>query len=157
MKRRIVLFSMAAMLAHRVAVAGSWGHGIFDNDGALDWVGEFLEKPSTALVESALGATLKSGPIDSFMGESALAAAEIVAASLGKPAQKMPDELRAWLQRAELADYRKLKGLAVRAVRTVLSAEKSELREMWSLHLDDLSLWRSHGVALLKRLGESMG
>lgn len=150
-----MLVGLMGLLTSRTANAGAWGADSFDNDGALDWLGDFLDQPSPAAVAAALNAVLRPGSIDEFDGESAIAAAEIVAASLGKPTLKPNKELTTWLQAADVADYKKLRGLAVRAVKAVILSEKSELRNSWSLHRDDLDTWTTNGVNLLKRLGDN--
>ncbi|RZI62527.1 MAG: DUF4259 domain-containing protein [Rubrivivax sp.] len=154
MHRRALLISLAAVLAHQTAHAGAWDHGSFDNDGALDWLGAFLARPSAASVEAALNAALRTGPLESPEGESAMAAAEVVAAALGKPAQNLPKELAAWLQRADRAHYQKLKKLAGRAVNAVVSGSQSELRELWREDQKTFPLWQANGFDLLARLGE---
>ncbi|WP_431046351.1 DUF4259 domain-containing protein [Roseateles sp. L2-2] len=154
MHRRALLINLAAMLAHHTAHAGAWGHGIFDNDGALDWLGAFVARPSSASVEAALNAALRTGPLESPEGESAMAAAEVVAAALGKPAQNLPKELTACLQRADRAPYQKLKKLAGRAVNAVVSGKQSELRELWREDQKTFPLWQANGFDLLTRLGE---
>lgn len=154
MHRRAVLVSLLAMLTHHTASAGAWGHESFQNDDALDWLGEFLEAPSPGSVAAALNAVLKPGPIDGLQGASAIAAAEVIAAALGKPAQRPSAELTAWLKGANRADFQKLKKLAGRAVNAVISGEQSELRRSWSLHREDLILWQANGHDLLQRLGE---
>ncbi|WP_067273124.1 DUF4259 domain-containing protein [Mitsuaria sp. 7] len=154
MHRRAVLISLVATLAHGTARAGTWGHGSFGNDGALDWLGDFLDRPSAASIEATLNAALTSGPLGSFEGESAMAAAEVVAAALGRPAPDLRNDLLAWLRRTDLADYKKLKALAGRAVNAVISGQRSELRELWSPDRVDFAQWQASAQELLKRLGE---
>jgi len=67
---------------------GAWGINTFENDGALDWLGEFMDDPSEAALLTAFTAV----PED-LEGEDVLAAAEVVATLRGHPALTNPGEL----------------------------------------------------------------
>ena len=72
---------------------GAWGIKTFENDGAMDWLGEFLEDPSETRILNTFSAqptVIKPGLIGKLMGKKAesipgelegdevLAAAEVV-------------------------------------------------------------------------------
>ena len=73
---------------------GAWGIGHFDNDEAGDWVWELEEAKSLAPVASAFDEVDASlDYLDAGIGCIALAAAETVAAVIGKPAEDLPESV----------------------------------------------------------------
>jgi hypothetical protein len=126
---RFALFA-AAILVPSVALAGAWGSGSFENDDALDWVQESVRAPSVAPVLAAFKET-QAKYVEAPEGSRAVAAAEAVAAALGKPSPKIPPELRAWAERHR-ADLRALASVAQQAVARVLDRKSSELAQLWS-------------------------
>lgn len=109
---------------------GAWGDGPFENDDAGDWVYD-LEKTTDA---SLLRSTLESGTGDDYLeapdGANAIAAAEVVAAAMGRPAPSLPDEVTAWVAANAATVTPDVVDLARRAVDRVV-ADDSELRELW--------------------------
>lgn len=74
---------------------GAWAHESFENDDAMDWVGDLLKSDGTGSIAVALDQVLAVGDDyleapDASMG---LAAAQVVAALMGKPAAKLPEEV----------------------------------------------------------------
>jgi hypothetical protein len=129
---------------------GAWGAGTFENDAALDWMGD-VRRGGVSVVREAL---LKAANADERLDDSrcceALAAAEIVAAVLGSPPQP-PEPSRDVVQKAPmLADWaaaatedaavvaRRMPelvddvALARRAIATVLDPARSERYLLWS-------------------------
>ena len=140
--------SSATLSLH--ALAGSWAEASFANDGALDWVAEFAEKPSLDLVRKTLEKPLVSEYVDSMDGQAAIAAAEVVAASLGRAAPDFPREIvsaTTGLKR----ELRSLANLARRAVSRV-AGPKSELHELWAERQESLTRWQASVRQLLSRL-----
>ena len=76
----------------------------------------------------------------------ALAAAEIVAAWLGRSAEKLPDGIAAWMQTHEPSFQSELAALARQAVNIVKS--NSELKDLWEE--GDATEWKT-GVEDLER------
>ncbi|MBL4770994.1 MAG: DUF4259 domain-containing protein [Planctomycetes bacterium] len=71
---------------------GHWGFGPFENDLALDWVGDLL-----AAGEGFVEATLNVGEaIDVDRSDDWIAAAEVVATLRGHQAEGLPLEVKAW-------------------------------------------------------------
>jgi hypothetical protein len=77
---------------------GNWGPGAFDNDAALDWIGE-LELADVEYVRDALAGVAESDDEDLEADEcrTAVAAAEIVAAARGRAPGALPPEVASWL------------------------------------------------------------
>lgn len=79
---------------------GTWDTGPFENDNAMDWVGNLTESKDMSAIESALDAVNECE--DEFIEapdcETALAAAEVVAALLGKACDTIPQEVAGWVK-----------------------------------------------------------
>ena len=125
------------------------GYYTFDNDAAADFAEDFLENPNEAMLYEALAtAAEEEGRLDLDEASTALAAAEIVAAVLGKPAQDLPPGLLAPIVRLD-ADGEELRELAELAVQAVLST--SALQELWA-EAGDYARWQQLQQSLLARL-----
>src|SRR5437667_456841 len=110
--RRESLFVLAALAAVPVrSFAGAWSHESFANDGALDWVAEFQNTPTAEFLRSTLAQGTTGKYIESFAGESIIAAAEVVAASLDHPSPQFPKEVAAVVLKSAL-QFRPLAPLA---------------------------------------------
>ena len=117
---------------------GAWGYGPFDNDDAGDWVWELEKTTDFSVVQTALDSIVSADGeyLEAPDCSLAIAAAEVVAASLGKPVDKLPDDVRRWLG-GRGATQPDLVSLAKQAVASIKVS--SELRELWeeSDHLDE--------------------
>lgn len=133
---------------------GAWSHGSFDNDDALDWVGELQDKngmePIVDAFEAVLGADDYLEAPEASMG---LAAAEVVAALLGKPAEKLPDDVVAWVAGKKPPKPTLVKK-AQHAVKRILT--DSELKELWA-ESGDSDKWQEEVQNLLRRLEDDSG
>ncbi|XXT17977.1 DUF4259 domain-containing protein [Sorangium sp. So ce429] len=131
---------------------GAWGYGSFENDSALDWLHEVEAEP--ALVGAALDGVATADDqayLEVDECSAALAAAELVAAALGRGDDRLNDDAAAWLQ-----DHRdEIRGVgAARARRAVERvAQGSELRELWDENGADTE-WHAGVRELLKRLSD---
>lgn len=128
---------------------GSWSHGSFANDDALDWVAALPTGGPDAIVR-ALAAVPEHD--DEFLGAraacAAVAAAEVVAAQAGLPAAKLPAKVAAWVA-GQSRPSPELIELARRAVERVLRA--SELRDLWA-ESPKSAVWQAEVAGLLARL-----
>jgi hypothetical protein len=109
---------------------GAWGHQFDENDSALDWFGDFDSAPSWGIVEAALQSAMASAYeyLEVDEGSAALAAAEVVAAGLGKASPRLPDNAMAWVKRnsdgaTPLTEIAREAAIAVR--------DGGELHELW--------------------------
>ena len=133
---------------------GTWGAGSFDNDSVLDWLADVIEDGEPDVVRKALAAAADAdadGYLDADEAQPALAAAEIVAAAIGRGDDRIADEdeLLAWLSPRREAFGAADVALARRAVEHVLA--KSELQELWEENGPDTK-WRPVVTELLRRL-----
>jgi hypothetical protein len=129
---------------------GAWGSGPFDNDDALDFVADLETTTGHDHLGVILGA-ISDDPgeyVESPESSAALAAAEVVAALLGRPNPEQPEDLNEWVA-AQLTADPALVSEAIRAVRRI--AEKSELRK--EMEAEDVAPWEESLAELLGRLG----
>ncbi|UOG72752.1 DUF4259 domain-containing protein [Hymenobacter tibetensis] len=130
----------------------TWSYYTFDNDAAADFAESFLENPNEAVLYEALAtAAEEEGQLEADDASVALAAAEIVAAILGKPAQDLPPGLIPAIVHLD-ADGEDLRELAEQAVKVVL--EKSVLQEQRAAG-DEYSNWQGLQQNLLTRLQDA--
>lgn len=140
-----------------MATMGAWGEKAFENDSALDWLAE-LEVHGLSMLRETLS-SVASLHVDDYLdvddGASAIAAAEIVAAALGRQRDRVPKKLEAWLDTHEGSLAGDDGVLAARAVKRVLTP-KSELRELWEEGGTE-SAWHADVRALMDQLGGDAG
>jgi len=130
---------------------GAWGFRVFEDDCALDWLGDFSRLPSVDHLHTAFAALLKDSDvfIDDRLGAIALAAAEIVAAMNGRPSELLPADVTRWA----LNQGKPNEGLVNNAIASVLQVfENSELREIWE-DSENVALWKEAIDELINRLG----
>lgn len=149
---------------------GTWGAESFQNDSALDWLGDFRENGDVSLVRTALQRVVEHGStkqipssiilrllgrcyrtdwLTAEVSSQALAAAEIVAAWLGHPSAKLPDDLLTWLQQHASSWQPDFVPLAQKAVSIIKI--NSELKDLWEE--GDAAKWKNAVDDLEQRLG----
>ncbi len=120
---------------------GAWGIGTFENDDSMDFVCDVMESEgfsilSTGLTLNVIDYIYLQAPKASII----VAAAEIIAAGIGKPSKKLPEELENWIASQGDMNFSKLAPKAKSSLKRVLGA-RSELRSLWSETDGDLSNW----------------
>lgn len=132
---------------------GAWGIGSFDNDNACDWLLDLLDGEDLAPLRAAIMQVLADDDyLDSDVAVEALAAIEVLAATLGRPTAAIADEddLQAWLARLRPQADTALVREALRAIDRILAPE-SELRELWE-ETEDYDDWRADVARLRSHL-----
>lgn len=129
---------------------GAWGLGSFENDTALDWVGDLMETRGLSVLKKALDIT-PGQSLDADEGSEAIAAAEIVAALIGRGRGELPEGVAEWMATVAPAEAQALRGQALQALDAVLS-EESELRELWA-ETEDFEAWKGDVEALKALFG----
>jgi len=129
---------------------GTWGAGGFENDAAADFAAgiDSLRDIATVLT------TLPDDPereIEADQAQQIIAAAECLAARLGRPAGDMPDDLAAKVATFD-APAPELIDAAKEAVSRVL--QWSELTELWAE--EDSAPWNIAITSLIQRLNPQM-
>lgn len=134
---------------------GAWGYGVFENDSALDWSNRFAEAPSRRALSQAWEMVFRSGYVEYDAAAAALAAAEVLAAMIGKPAPSLPPELAKWADDNRLAPVTVIPDatLAAGALRSVGQiADASEMKELVEGN-GGLEEWNAVIEELVQRLG----
>jgi hypothetical protein len=130
---------------------GAWGVSPFENDNALDWVWNLEEAEDATVLSDALDAVASADDIVEDC-EEAIAAAEVVAALLGRPLAELPDEVIAFVKaHGTKKPSTKLVNLAATVVRRIAIA--SDLKNRWD-ESESAKEWQKTMSDLLKRLGD---
>ncbi len=126
---------------------GAWGLLFDENDDAADWLGEFEDSPSWSLVDEALAATGEDY-VEAPESSNAIAAAEIVAAALGKASPRLASSITAWAKsNSDGAAERQQAAIAtLKIVR-----DNSELSELWQ-ESEEFADWQASVDETLSRL-----
>jgi hypothetical protein len=132
---------------------GAWSHEPFGNDDAGDWISELEQSKDLSVVEAALNAVTDDAEeyLQAPQCSTALAAAEVVAALLGRPSTSLPAEAVGWTS-GRSRPSTSLVAKAKRAVSAVL--ETSELQELWA-ESEDYPQWQAGTKNLLARLNSA--
>mmetsp|Transcript_18462 Transcript_18462/g.30101 ORF Transcript_18462/g.30101 Transcript_18462/m.30101 type:complete len:140 (+) Transcript_18462:3827-4246(+) len=134
---------------------GAFGVGIFEDDSCLDWIEEDYAAGGVEAVRSALSdvADASAGDyVDVDQGGGARAAAEVVATSFEAGPELDEDDLDRLREHAEDVEQdRDLIPLALKAVRRI-SAENSEMAELWTEDAEAGAVWTSEMDGLETRL-----
>lgn len=127
---------------------GVWGPGSFENDGALDWLGILTEGTRLDPVADAFATVEAAEYAEAPDAEAAVAAAEIVAALLGRPSRSLPDEASAWVRAHPAMPSGTLVARASAALARIRS--DSEVKDLWEE--GDASEWVACMDDLARRL-----
>lgn len=128
---------------------GSVGVGAFEKDDALDWLGEVAESDVLECLDGAFQAVLESsGHRDAPECAAVIAAAELLAAAMGRPCDRIPDEavsLAKGLRKPSSELIKRARDASSRVLR------ESELRELWQ-ESDSFAAWEVRMRDLKRRL-----
>jgi hypothetical protein len=130
---------------------GAWGAGSFENDDALDWLAELSDSGDIDTLRETLETALACEPEEREVdvASPALAAAEVVAAALGRPLSNLPEQVSPWVEEQDAQALRKLASLARKTVSAIKTG--SELRQLWE-ESDALREWLAQVEELERRL-----
>lgn len=131
---------------------GAWGPGAFQNDQALDWLGEVESDDDASLVDDALAAIVGAADDDHLDADEcsvAIAAAELVAAMGGQASPRLPDGIKDWCDEQEEPDPEMVSDALAALTRI---REGSELVEQWSEGGELNQRWVSGLEDLARRL-----
>jgi hypothetical protein len=132
---------------------GAWGHGSFENDDALDFLGDLFESGDTSLIREVLDNVVTSTEyVEAPDASQCIAASEVVAAALGRPtpAALRKQGVAAWIARVRPQIDAALAAQTVDALTRIL-APNSELRELWE-ESDEFAEWQAAVVDLRSQL-----
>jgi hypothetical protein len=111
---------------------GAWGPGAFENDAAIDWLAEI--EPNGDALTGPLMRVLAGDFPEADEASEALAAAELIAALHGRPADGLPEEAAGFIEGWDGKPPPPVDS-ALSAIDKILSG--SELLELWSEESDD--------------------
>jgi hypothetical protein len=130
---------------------GAWGHGSFENDDAGDWTYALEEEDDSGFLQSTLEEVTKlpaSEDLESSTCSDAIAAAEVVAALLGRPMDELPENVIEWVEAHRGRHEPTLAPTAIAALTRIRT--KSELKDLWEE--DDAKPWLASLDELERRL-----
>jgi len=131
---------------------GTWGHGSFENDTAMDWIYGLEETSEMTILGDTIGSGLEmmesEEGMDADTACNVLAAAEVIAAMRGKPSEDLPDSVKSWIEGKPKAPP-ELSKAAFLTVNSLL--QKSELKELWD-ESDESAKWVEAVNSLVTRL-----
>lgn len=134
---------------------GAWGAGSFENDDALDWAADVkaladLERPFEELTALDEDPEATEEPyVDVDLASAVIAAAESVAAMMGRIAPDMPEDLQKRLEKLGQPDAALVEKAKFAVSRVLMD---SELLELWSEDEDDPNEWNIAITGLIDRL-----
>jgi hypothetical protein len=126
----------------------TFGYGAFENDAGSDLVHDLKQAKGVKLLKDALAEARSSG-WDSDECQTAVAAAEIIAALKGARVPGLPKEAAAWVLKHNQPPGEPLVAQARDTVRAILA--NSELKEIWD-ESGNAGPWKDQMKALLARL-----
>jgi hypothetical protein len=109
---------------------GAWGSGPFANDDAMDWTYALTDDADLGVVAAALHDIAGEDVPEAPECSAAIAAAEVVAAGLGRPNPDLPEEVATWVAGRSGEDWGALVPSALAALDRIGAA--SELAELWA-------------------------
>ena len=132
---------------------GAWGTNNFENDDALDWIGDFCDEPNQDALSNAFASVSEIGDdyLEAPESSMALAAAEIVAALKNSPSSDLPEDAKTCIDTLDFKASDELISEALKAIKRVKS--DSELKELWE-ETEDFPEWNGIVDNLIMRLQE---
>jgi hypothetical protein len=123
---------------------GTWGSGPFENDDAADWAYKLTPEADEGVVAATLTPRPSAAPLEAAIA----AAAEVVAAGIGRPHPELPETVASWVAARRERPWSGLVPLAIDAVERLGGG--SELDDEWAESGDDA--WSHEVDDLLARL-----
>ncbi|HEY8957503.1 DUF4259 domain-containing protein [Chitinophaga sp.] len=129
---------------------GAWGTRNFENDGSQDWIFDLIDNKDGGLVADTLARIINNiETLEVSDCEEALAAAELVAALVGRPSEDFPEDPLDQLDVLNLIGTRALRNQAIAAVNKIVAA--SEMKNYWE-EAGQGQEWAAVQAGLVKRL-----
>src|SRR5689334_11611012 len=119
---------------------GAWGHGILENDSALDWLDEFEAEPTEAALDEILSPVESGDYLDADTSSAGLVASEILAHALGNGSMDLPDGVVSWIKEHGSVATPARVGSAISFIDRVLA--DSEMQALWD-ETEDADKWRT--------------
>ncbi len=127
----------------------AWGSRSFENEDAANWLAQLSTITPDDLTRIFTQAADDPTYLEAPAASVAVAAAELIAALNGSPAEVVPPEIARWMPDRQ-SPAPELKALALRALDRV--RKNSELKDLW-LEADGLNEWTAAIQDLQTRVG----
>jgi hypothetical protein len=130
----------------------AWGINNFDNDTAIYWLQRLIDEDEDGIIKNTIegfSKNFRADRTDIIECSEFLAAAEVVAALTGNPAEQLPVELEDWIQGQYIQIDQKALEECHKGVELIL--KDSELKEMF-LDSGYFKSWEKEQRNLIKRL-----
>jgi hypothetical protein len=129
---------------------GAWGANSFQNDDAMDWLGDLEHEGMKAITAAFQAVPLdQADDVEAPEASAAIAAAEIVAALDGKPSKTLLPWAAEWIK-GKSKPSRDSVQMARLIVDRIIAA--SELRDLWEESESHFGEWNKHVEDLQNRL-----
>lgn len=127
-----------------------WGPGSFENDDAINWVLELGAYADDSPIINALNSVIEhdSDPLEASDCSVVIAAAEVVAAQMGKPVTNCPEAVKVWIK-GRSTPSSTITTKARQVTRMILV--DSQLKNVWK-GTHDFEAWQASVEDLLSRL-----
>lgn len=135
---------------------GAWGAASFENDAASDWfyVVEEAVDPGLIIASALDNALSEADYLRLDASCEAIAAAELSASCAGHAPERLPDQVRRWVDAHSHEPHDSEIDQAVQAVQRVRA--ESELRDLWDETAEGrTNRWLGEVDDLIARLGRS--
>ena len=132
----------------------AWGISNFENDTALDWVSDVVQKKEVSSLKDTISAFLASFSADEtslIECSKFLTIAETIAGLVGSPAEDFPEELNDWVESKYIKIEQATIDHAIKGAKLIMS--DSEAKEMY-LDSGYFKSWEKTQKDLIKRLSE---
>ena len=132
----------------------AWGISNFENDTALDWVSDVIQKKKVNSLSDSIKEFISGfSPDETSLIECSkfLTIAETIAGLVGSPAEDFPEELNDWVESKYIKIEQSTIDASIKGVKLIL--EDSEAKEMY-LDSGYFKAWEKAQNDLIKRLSE---
>ncbi|WP_291909229.1 DUF4259 domain-containing protein [Chitinophaga sp. CB10] len=129
---------------------GAWGTRNFENEGSQDWVFDLIDNKDGGMVADTLARIINNHEkLEVSDCEEGLAAAETVAALVGRASEDFPEDPLDRLDILNLIGTKALRNQAITAVKKIVA--DSGMRTAWE-EAGQLEEWEGIQAGLIKRL-----
>ncbi|SHM85884.1 protein of unknown function [Chitinophaga jiangningensis] len=129
---------------------GAWGTRNFENEGSQDWVFDLIDNKDGGMVSDTLARIINNHEkLEVSDCEEGLAAAETVAALVGRASEDYPEDPLDRLDILNLIGTKALRNQAINAVKKIIA--DSGMRSAWE-EAGQLEQWEAVQAGLIKRL-----
>ena len=127
------------------------GPGAFQNESATEWLSKLEATHDLVIFNQVFKPDPEGAFFDKNTGSEIYAAAEVVAAATGRPAEDLPARVKSWVEKHGNLAWEPLKEPA-RALAHALLSPRSELHDLWDEQGEPYEGWVQRIEDLVARL-----